>query len=36
MNLALRVKNLVVQPSTEWRVIDAEPHTVLGLYTGYV
>ena len=36
MNLALRVKNLVTRPRSEWQAIEAEPHTVLDLYTGYV
>jgi len=36
MNLALRVKNLITRPREEWQVIEAEPHTVLELYTGYV
>ena len=36
MNLAERVKNLVVQPKAEWQAIEAEKHTVQGLYTGYV
>lgn len=36
MNLADRVKNLIVQPRTEWPVIAAEPHTVQDLYTQYV
>ncbi|HEX4331815.1 MAG TPA: Yip1 family protein [Usitatibacter sp.] len=36
MNLAQRVKNLVIRPRDEWQAIEAEPHTVLDLYTGYV
>ncbi len=36
MNLAQRVKNLVTRPRDEWPAIEAEPHTVLDLYTGYV
>jgi hypothetical protein len=36
MNLVQRVKNLVTHPRDEWTAIEAEPHTVLDLYTGYV
>ena len=36
MNIVDRVKNLLLQPKVEWPVIDAEPHTVQGLYTQYV
>ena len=36
MNLALRVKNLFVQPATEWQVIASEAQTLSGLFTGYV
>jgi len=36
MNLVDRVKKLMLQPKAEWQVIDAETHTVQGLYTGYV
>lgn len=36
MNLADRVKNLIVQPRAEWPVIAAEQHTVQDLYTRYV
>jgi len=36
MNLAQRAKNLVIRPREEWQAIEAEPHTVLDLYTGYV
>jgi len=36
VNLVERVKRLLVQPKQEWAVIDAEPHTVQGLYTQYV
>jgi len=36
MNLAARVKNLVVNPRGEWQAIEAEKHTVQDLYTGYV
>ena len=36
MNIVERAKNLVMKPREEWAVIDEEPHTVQGLYTGYV
>lgn len=36
MNLVERAKNIILQPKAEWEVIDTEPHTVQGLYTGYV
>lgn len=36
MNVVDRAKNLIITPKTEWAVIDNEPHTVQGLYTGYV
>jgi hypothetical protein len=36
MNLVERAKNLILQPRQEWQKIDAEPHTVQDLYTGYV
>ena len=36
MNIVERVKRLLLQPRREWAVIDAEPHTVQGLYTQYV
>jgi hypothetical protein len=36
MNLVDRAKKILLQPKTEWPVIAAEPHTVQGLYTGYV
>ncbi len=36
MNLVDRAKNLILTPKTEWAAIDAETHTVQGLYTGYV
>ena len=36
MNLVMRAKNLLMQPKQEWTAIAAEPHTVQGLYTGYV
>ena len=36
MKIVDRVKGLVVDPKVEWRAIDAEEHTVQGLFTGYV
>ena len=36
MDLVDRVKKILIQPKTEWPVISAEPHTVQGLYTGYI
>jgi hypothetical protein len=36
MNIVERVKKILLQPKSEWPVIAAEPHTVQGLYTGYV
>lgn len=36
MNLVERARNLILQPRLEWQAIDAEPHTVQDLYTGYV
>jgi hypothetical protein len=36
MNLVDRAKNILLTPKTEWAAIDAESHTVQGLYTGYV
>lgn len=33
--LASRVKNIILRPSPEWDVIDREPATVKGLFTGY-
>ena len=36
MNLVDRVKKILLTPNKEWPVISAEPHTVAGLYTGYV
>lgn len=35
MNIVERVKNMILQPKTEWAVIDGEPHTVKDLYTNY-
>ena len=34
MNLVDRVKKLMLQPKSEWQVIDGETHTVQGLYHG--
>ena len=31
-----RAKDIIVQPKTEWGVIDAEPSTIASIYTGYV
>jgi hypothetical protein len=36
MNLAERVKKLLLTPADEWKVIKGETHTVAGLFTGYV
>ena len=36
MNLVERVKRILLTPGTEWQVIDAEPATTRGLYTGYI
>ena len=36
MNLVERVKRILLTPATEWQVIDAEPATTRGLYTGYI
>ena len=36
MNLVERVKRILLTPRTEWAVIDAEPATTAGLYTGYI
>jgi hypothetical protein len=36
MPLAERVKKILVTPKEEWEVIDREPATVGGLYTGYI
>ena len=33
--LVARVQNILLRPATEWDVIDGEPATVGGLYTGY-
>ena len=34
--LVNRVKNILFTPNTEWDVIETEPATVQGLYTGYI
>src|SRR5665647_1968602 len=34
--LILRVKALLLKPAQTWDVIEAEPATIRGLYTGYV
>ena len=36
MGLIDRAKNIIVRPKAEWAVIDTEPATVGGLYTGYI
>jgi hypothetical protein len=36
MNLIERVKQILLSPSTEWEVIEAESTTPAALYTGYV
>ena len=36
MSLLERVKRILLTPKEEWPVIDAEPATVGGLYTGYI
>ena len=36
MNLVDRAKNILLTPKTEWGAIEAETHTVQGLYTGYI
>ena len=36
MGVIDRAKNIIVQPKAEWTVIDTEPATVGGLYSGYV
>ncbi|HWW64101.1 MAG TPA: Yip1 family protein [Sphingomonadaceae bacterium] len=35
MSLVDRAKNILLQPKSEWAVIDDEPATVNGLFTGY-
>jgi hypothetical protein len=34
--LVQRVKNILVQPQTEWRVIETEPSTIGSIYRNYV
>ena len=34
-SLAARVKGIILRPSPEWDIIDGEPATVKGLFTGY-
>lgn len=34
--LVARVKNILLKPAQEWEVIDGEPATIQGLYTGYI
>lgn len=36
MGLIDRAKNIIMRPKAEWAVIDTEPATVGGLYTGYI
>jgi Yip1 domain len=36
MDIAERVKNILLQPAEEWRVIEKEPSTVADLYTSYI
>src|SRR5579863_3651443 len=36
VGLVARVQNILLRPAAEWDVIDAEPATIQGLYTGYV
>jgi len=36
MDIADRVRSLVVRPKAEWQAIESETHTVQDLYTGYV
>ncbi|MGH7647800.1 MAG: Yip1 family protein [Gemmatimonadaceae bacterium] len=36
MGLIDRAKNIIMRPKQEWPVIDTEPATVAGLYTGYI
>jgi len=35
-SLVNRVKDILMSPKTEWGVIDAEPSTIGGIYSGYV
>ena len=34
--LVERAKNILINPPKEWEVIDAEPATIRGIYTGYL
>lgn len=34
--LVTRIKNILLSPKAEWEVIDVEPATVGGLYSGYI
>ena len=36
MNLQTRVKNILLQPASEWPLIAAEPADVMGLYRNYI
>lgn len=36
MNLVDRIKNILLQPKTEWQAIAGEPTSVVDLYKGYV
>ena len=36
MNIIDRVKNILITPKTEWKVIDNEPANVQGILVGYV
>jgi hypothetical protein len=36
MNIVERVKNILLQPKTEWPVIESEQTSTQALYTGYV
>ena len=36
MNLVQRVQRILLSPKTEWEIIDTEPATPAGLYTGYI
>jgi hypothetical protein len=36
MNLVQRVQRILLSPRTEWEIVDAEPATLGGLYTGYI
>lgn len=36
MNIVERVKNILLQPKTEWPVIDPEQTSTQALYTGYI